>query len=129
MSHTFSTNPLNVNMNMVSMTTLTRPRKPNSFFSSSSTFLPHCNIQTLRFLPHRSLLRLNKNNCYKWKHSMFISTKPLLKDGTLSVNGQEAITGVPENVFLTPLSDSSAFLGATSSQSSSRHVFKLGVIQ
>ncbi|KAI5559799.1 hypothetical protein BDE02_16G002100 [Populus trichocarpa] len=129
MSHTFSTNPLNVNMNMVSMTTLTRPRKPNSCFSSSSTFLPHCNIQTLRFLPHRSLLRLNKNNCYKWKHSMFISTKPLLKDGTLSLNGQEAITGVPDNVFLTPLSDSSAFLGATSSQSSSRHVFKLGVIQ
>ncbi|KAG6743464.1 hypothetical protein POTOM_052156 [Populus tomentosa] len=129
MSHTFSTNPLNVNMNMVSMTTLTRPQKPNSCFSSSSTFLPHCNIQTLRFLPHRSLLRLNKNNCYKWKHSMFISTKPLLKDGTLSVNGQEAITGVPDNVFLTPLSDSSAFLGATSSQSSSRHVFKLGVIK
>ena len=129
---TLSTNPLNLNMNMMSMAMLTRPEKPNSCFSSSSsssTFLPHCNIQSLRFLPPRSLLRPNKNNCYKWKHSMFISAKPLLKNGTLSLNGHEAITGVPDNVFLTPLTDSSAFLGATSSQSSSRHVFKLGVIQ
>lgn len=130
MFHTLSTTPLNLNMNMTSMALLTRPQKPNSCFSSSSsTFLPHCNIQSLRFLPHRSLLRPNKNNCYKWKHSMFISTKPLLKNGTLTLNGHEAITGVPDNVFLTPLTDSSAFLGATSSQSSSRHVFKLGVIQ
>ncbi|CAK7323377.1 unnamed protein product [Dovyalis caffra] len=76
----------------------------------------------------QSLLRLNKTNCNKWKHSMFVSAKPSLKDGTLSLNGKEAITGVPDNVFLTPVTDSSAFLGATSSESSSRHVFKLGVI-
>lgn len=60
---------------------------------------------------------------------MFISTKPVLKDGALSINGKEALTGVPDNVFVTPLTDSSAFLGATSKESNSRHVFKLGIIQ
>lgn len=60
---------------------------------------------------------------------MFISTKPVLKDGILTVNGKPAIAGVPDNVFLTPLTESSAYLGASSTESSSRHVFKLGVVR
>ncbi len=64
------------------------------------------------------------------RKSMFLNAKPVLKDGTLSINGKEALTGVPDNVVVTPLTDSSAFVGATSTEdATSRHVFKLGVIQ
>ena len=60
---------------------------------------------------------------------MLLKTKPDIKDGVLSIKGKDALTGVPENIVVTPWTDSSAFVGATSSHSSSRHVFKLGVIQ
>lgn len=115
--------PLNMSLAMIY-----KPQQYNSCFFSRS-FLPSFSGQSLRFHPHRSTLRLNKCHSNKWKHSMFIGTRPLLKDGILSLNGKEVITGVPENVFLTPATDSSAFLGASSTESSSRHVFKLGVIQ
>lgn len=60
---------------------------------------------------------------------MFLNQKPTVKDGVLSINGRDALAGVPDNVVVTPWTDSSAFLGATSTHSTSRHVFKLGVIQ
>lgn len=60
---------------------------------------------------------------------MFVSAKPVLEDGVLSVNGKEVLTKVPENVVVTPLTNSSAFVGATSETATSRHVFKLGVIR
>lgn len=60
---------------------------------------------------------------------MFLSTKPVLKNGTLSINGKDALTGVPDNVVVTPLTNSSAFVGATSADANSRLVFKLGVIE
>lgn len=59
---------------------------------------------------------------------MFLK-KPIVKDGVLSFNGRDALIGVPDNVIITPWSESSAFLGATASESSFRHVFKLGVIE
>ncbi|WOG83160.1 hypothetical protein DCAR_0102334 [Daucus carota subsp. sativus] len=68
----------------------------------------------------------------KWRHSVvsvLVDTKPVVKDGVLSYNGNDALTGMPDNVVVTPWSNSSFFLGAASSQSSSRHVFKLGLIQ
>ncbi|PSS04646.1 Galactinol--sucrose galactosyltransferase [Actinidia chinensis var. chinensis] len=69
-------------------------------------------------------------HCHKtWRPSMLLKTKPDIKDGVLSIKGKDALTGVPENIVVTPWTDSSAFVGATSSHSSSRHVFKLGVIQ
>lgn len=74
----------------------------------------------------RGFLRINTKT---WKHSMFLSTKPVLKDGALSIGGKDALTGVPDNVVVTPLTNSSAFVGATSDDESSRHVFKLGVIR
>ncbi|KAJ9184225.1 hypothetical protein P3X46_003972 [Hevea brasiliensis] len=119
----------NMNISM-SITMFSRPRQPNSFFSSS--FLIPSNSRTaLSLFSHRSLRRLNKSNANKWRHSMCIITKPALKDGTLTVNGKPALAGVPDNVFLAPLteSQSSAFLGASSTESSSRHVFKLGVVR
>ncbi|KAL0300916.1 UNVERIFIED_CONTAM: putative galactinol--sucrose galactosyltransferase 2 [Sesamum radiatum] len=63
------------------------------------------------------------------RHSMFLKAVPVVQNGVLSFNGTEALVGVPDNVVITPGSDSSAFLGAISTQSSSRHVFKLGVIE
>lgn len=60
---------------------------------------------------------------------MFLSSKPVLKDGALSIGGKDALTGVPDNVVVTPLTNSSAFFGATSDDESSRHVFKLGVVR
>ncbi|XP_058112944.1 probable galactinol--sucrose galactosyltransferase 2 isoform X1 [Magnolia sinica] len=67
-----------------------------------------------------------------WKHSMCLSLKtvnPVVGDGVLRINGKEALTGVPENVIVTPSVDTSAFLGAVSDEKSCRHVFKLGVLQ
>ncbi|KAK4752348.1 hypothetical protein SAY87_021146 [Trapa incisa] len=69
----------------------------------------------------------------KWRqsqrHSMFLGARPTLKDGALSVNGTDVMTCVPENVVVTPLTNSSAFMGASSTVMDSRHVFKLGLIQ
>ncbi|TYI81986.1 hypothetical protein E1A91_D05G191500v1 [Gossypium mustelinum] len=60
---------------------------------------------------------------------MLLATRPLLKDRNLSINGKEALKDVPENIVVMPLTDTSAFVGATSPHASSRHVFKLGVIK
>lgn len=60
---------------------------------------------------------------------MFVKAAPAVKDGVLSLYGKNALLGVPENVVVTPWSDSSAFLGAVSAERKSRHVFKLGVIE
>lgn len=60
---------------------------------------------------------------------MFLKTPPEVKDGLLSFNGTPALVGVPENVVLTSLEDSSAFLGASCSGSKSRHVFKIGAFE
>jgi hypothetical protein len=60
---------------------------------------------------------------------MFLRTRPVLKDGTLSIKEKVALKDVPDNVVVTPLTNSSAFVGATSTEATSRHVFKLGVIE
>lgn len=63
------------------------------------------------------------------RYSMFLKAKPVFEAGILSFNGKNVVSGVPENVVMTPWSESSSFLGAISGESSSRHVFKLGVIE
>ncbi|KAM7501087.1 hypothetical protein LguiA_025501 [Lonicera macranthoides] len=69
------------------------------------------------------------------RHSLMLlraaaATKPVVEDGVLSYNGKDALTGIPDNVVATPSSNSSyLFLGATSAHTSSRHLFKLGLIQ
>ncbi|KAI3990404.1 hypothetical protein MKX01_021339 [Papaver californicum] len=64
-----------------------------------------------------------------WKPSMCLSAKPTLGDGNLKINGNEVLTKVPDNVLVTPWTNGSAFVGATSKETSSRHVFTLGVLQ
>lgn len=63
------------------------------------------------------------------RYSMFLKTAAVVRNGVLSFNGAEALVAVPDNVVITPSSESSVFLGSTSSESTSRHVFKLGVIE
>ncbi|EXB64620.1 hypothetical protein L484_017952 [Morus notabilis] len=102
-------------------TTIFSPKAFRLNFHSSPFLATNQNVFSRGF----ALINTNKTR----RHSMFLSSKPVLKDGTLSISGKEALTEVPENVVVTPLTNSSAFVGATSTDSSSRHVFKLGVIR
>lgn len=63
------------------------------------------------------------------KKTVFHNQKPVVKDGVLIFNSYHALKGIPDNVVVTPWTKSSVFLGATSTSSSSRHVFKLGEIE
>uniref|UniRef100_A0A0C9S393 galactinol--sucrose galactosyltransferase n=1 Tax=Wollemia nobilis TaxID=56998 RepID=A0A0C9S393_9CONI len=64
---------------------------------------------------------------------MTVGSAIAVNEGNLVIRGRVVFTGVPDNVVLTPLSiegeSIAAFLGAKSSESSSRHVFKLGELQ
>ncbi|KAK3017865.1 hypothetical protein RJ639_004557 [Escallonia herrerae] len=61
---------------------------------------------------------------------MTVSATPCIKDGRLTVNRKTVTKGVPSNVFVAPSDSESswALLGATSAIPSSRHVFRLGVL-
>ncbi|CAJ1974976.1 unnamed protein product [Sphenostylis stenocarpa] len=52
-----------------------------------------------------------------------------VKDGRCTVRGKVVLSHVPGNIVVSPVGTESAFLGATSTVSSSRHVFDLGVLQ
>ncbi|KAK1558429.1 hypothetical protein Q3G72_002215 [Acer saccharum] len=61
---------------------------------------------------------------------MTITASPCIKDSCLMVRGKVVFTQVPQNVVVSPTSsDSSAFIGATSTTQSSRHVFSLGFLE
>ncbi|XP_062088022.1 probable galactinol--sucrose galactosyltransferase 2 isoform X1 [Humulus lupulus] len=102
-----------------------------TMFSSSPRTLQlnfHCSpfLASNQKLFSRGFVQFNSKS---WRHSMFLSAKPALKDGALSIGGKDALTNVPDNVVVTPFTNSSAFVGATSTIESARHVFKLGVIR
>lgn len=56
-----------------------------------------------------------------------------INDGNLVVHGKTILTGVPDNIVLTPASGlglvAGAFIGATASDSRSLHVFPMGVLE
>lgn len=60
---------------------------------------------------------------------MFLGARPVLKEGAISVNGNDVVKEVPENIVVTPVTNSSAYVGGTSTVQASRHVFRLGVIR
>ncbi|XP_062168819.1 probable galactinol--sucrose galactosyltransferase 2 [Alnus glutinosa] len=60
---------------------------------------------------------------------MTITATPSVKEGCLVVRGKVVSTGVPENVVVSPVGSGAAFIGATSTTPSSRHVFSLGVLE
>lgn len=61
---------------------------------------------------------------------MTVSSKLSINDGNLVVHGKTILTGVPDNIILTPGSGvglvSGAFIGASASDSKSLHVFPMG---
>ncbi|KAJ9140236.1 hypothetical protein P3X46_030908 [Hevea brasiliensis] len=60
---------------------------------------------------------------------MTITAAPGIKDGCLMVRDKVLLAQVPENVVISAATCDSAFVGATSSTPSSRHVFSLGVLE
>lgn len=64
---------------------------------------------------------------------MTVTPKISVNDGKLVVHGKTILTGVPDNVVLTPGSGrglvTGAFVGATASHSKSLHVFQMGVLE
>lgn len=64
---------------------------------------------------------------------MTVTPKISVNDGKLVVHGKTILTGVPDNVVLTPGSGkglvTGAFVGATASHSKSLHVFPIGVLE
>ncbi|XP_051136786.1 probable galactinol--sucrose galactosyltransferase 2 [Andrographis paniculata] len=61
---------------------------------------------------------------------MTVTALPVIKNGCLMVNGKVVLTRVPDNVVVTRAgSAGSAFIGASSAESSSRHVFTLGTLE
>lgn len=68
-----------------------------------------------------------------WCSTMTITPKISVNDGNLVVHGKTILTGVPDNIVLTPGSGqgliAGAFIGATASHSKSLHVFPVGVLE
>ncbi|KAG8648884.1 hypothetical protein MANES_08G049600v8 [Manihot esculenta] len=62
---------------------------------------------------------------------MTITPKISINDGKLVVHGKTILTGVPDNIVLTPAGGlvAGAFIGATASHSKSLHVFTVGVLE
>ncbi|GLT37378.1 hypothetical protein SLA2020_116970 [Shorea laevis] len=64
---------------------------------------------------------------------MTVTSKISINDGNLVVHGKTILTGVPDNIILTPGSGvglvSGAFIGATASHSKSLHVFPIGALE
>ncbi|MED6206779.1 putative galactinol--sucrose galactosyltransferase 2 [Stylosanthes scabra] len=65
---------------------------------------------------------------------MTVTPKISVNDGNLVVHGKTILTGVPDNIVLTPSSGKNlvtagAFVGATASHSKSLHVFPIGVLE
>ena len=65
--------------------------------------------------------------------TMTVTPKISINDGNLLVHGKTILTGVPDNIVLTPGSGvgpvAGAFIGATASHSQSLHVFPVGVLE
>lgn len=65
--------------------------------------------------------------------NMTVTPKISVNDGNLVVQGKTILTGVPDNIVLTPGSGgglvTGAFIGATASNSKSLHVFPVGVLE
>ncbi|XP_006489932.2 probable galactinol--sucrose galactosyltransferase 2 [Citrus sinensis] len=64
---------------------------------------------------------------------MTVAPNISISDGNLVVHGKTILTGVPDNIILTPGNGvglvAGAFIGATASHSKSLHVFPMGVLE
>ncbi|MBA0864707.1 hypothetical protein Goshw_005380 [Gossypium schwendimanii] len=94
--HTTTTAAANVLSLLPNISTFCTPFAPSSNNLSQDKF----NF----FSQYRSLF-LTRNQ--KWRRHMLLATRPLLKDGNLSINGKGALKDVPENIEVMPLTDTS----------------------
>lgn len=61
---------------------------------------------------------------------MTITERPSIKDSCLMEREKVVLTEVPPNIIIKPVhSETAAFIGASSAESSSLHVFSLGVLE
>ncbi|KAF6146266.1 hypothetical protein GIB67_011738 [Kingdonia uniflora] len=60
---------------------------------------------------------------------VIMATTPIIEDGVLTIRGKVVFRDVPTNIITFPASCGSAFIGATSNTSSSRHIFTLGILE
>lgn len=64
---------------------------------------------------------------------MTVTPKISINDGNLVVHGKTILTGVPDNIVLTPGTGdglvAGCFIGATASESESIHVFPMGTLE
>ncbi|GAB2223693.1 hypothetical protein Droror1_Dr00004432 [Drosera rotundifolia] len=111
--------------------------------SSKSNFNVHVGVpcRQLTFQvgsvdPRRRTRRIVRDFVPSWRShhqaaGMTIGAKPLVKDGSLLVNGKVVLTGVPGNVVVSPVqsSDQSVFVGAEFDVAADRHVSTLGVLK
>ncbi|CAK9157183.1 unnamed protein product [Ilex paraguariensis] len=86
-------------------------------------------------LKHLRQLKRSTAHCQpvvRWAE-MTVTPNISINDGNLVVQGKTILTGVPENIVLTPGSGvglvTGAFIGATASHSKSHHVFPVGTLE
>lgn len=81
-------------------------------------------VVDVEFCLLRAVLRRSK---------MTVAPNISISDGNLVVHGKTILTGVPDNIILTPGNGvglvAGAFIGATASHSKSLHVFPMGVLE
>ncbi|KAL7098370.1 hypothetical protein ACP275_09G013200 [Erythranthe tilingii] len=120
---------------------------PNSVLDFGHNPLRFSNLRTFSSYRSSSSSKSSigaKNFCaiatdpLKGEAKMTVTAEPFIKDGAFMVNGSAVVlTRVPSNVVVYPLNDgssssspsSAAFIGASSTVPSCRHVFGLGVLQ
>ncbi|KAG7023090.1 putative galactinol--sucrose galactosyltransferase 2 [Cucurbita argyrosperma subsp. argyrosperma] len=99
------------------------PSRPNLAYQSN--LLPF----TFRQFVSRSKFG-GRVRCFSsFNSNMTITTLPSIKDGCLIVGDKVVLTAVPDNVVVSPVTHRAAFLGATASTSSSRHLFSVGILE
>ncbi|KAK6151294.1 hypothetical protein DH2020_013929 [Rehmannia glutinosa] len=95
---------------------------------SISPFGPASNFEKKKL----KSLRVNSQT-FTEREKMTVTPKICVNEGNLVVHGKTILTGVPDNIVLTPGSGvglmAGAFIGATASHSKSLHVFPVGVLE
>ncbi|KAK6127331.1 hypothetical protein DH2020_038932 [Rehmannia glutinosa] len=95
---------------------------------SISPFGPASNFEKKKL----KSLRVNSQT-FTEREKMTLTPKICVNEGNLVVHGKTILTGVPDNIVLTPGSGvglmAGAFIGATASHSKSLHVFPVGVLE
>ncbi|XP_041998997.1 probable galactinol--sucrose galactosyltransferase 2 isoform X1 [Salvia splendens] len=104
---------------------------PRSYLRISTVVRLSCAVR-LYGRENLNLFGVNSEALLK-RTKMTVTPNISVNDGNLVIYGKTIITGVPENIVVTPGSGlglvAGAFIGATASHSKSLHVFPVGVLE